>query len=422
MGIHDKHCLYILRQMLSATVKMPDGTFMKPDRGTSQGGIISPLLANIVLNELDHWIDSQWQNSPVKQKYSKCNGYIPMRKTGLKEMYIVRYADDFRIFCRNKTDAERTRIAVTQWLTERLKLEVPPEKTRVINFKSRYSMFSGFKAKVHPKGQKQVVKSHINDKQLRHAQEKLVKQAKRIGDPRNGRKVQEEISLFNSMVMGIQNYYRIATNVDLDCSALHRAVMKTLTNRLRTENGSNLVKSGRMLSQVERKLFGKFKTLRYVAETDEPVYPIGYVQPRYPMTPKRSICQYTTDGRKALHDNLRLNVALKHQLMRQPLLGKSAEYADNRISLFSAQWGKCAVTGKEFTCAADIHCHHKILRKNGGTDKYENLVSVLEPVHKLIHATQADTIQRYMDVLHLDKEKVKKLNLLREKAGLFPLI
>lgn len=353
----------------------------------------------------------------MKHNYSKCNGYVPMRKTGLKEMYIVRYADDFRIFCRNKTDAERTKIAVTQWLSERLKLEVSPEKTRVVNVKHRYSVFLGFKIRVHPKGQKQVVKSHINDKQLKHAQEKLVKQAKRIGNPRRGRRVQEEIFLFNSMVMGIQNYYRIATNVNLDCSVLHRAVMKTLTNRLWTENGSNLVKSGRTLTQVERKLYGKSKMLRYVAGTDEPVYPIGYVQHRHPMARKRSICQYTAEGKKGLHDNLRINVTL----MCQPLFDRSAEYADNRISLFSAQWGKCAVTGKEFPCVADIHCYHKIPRKNGGTDQYENLILVLEPVHKRIHATQKGTIRKYLGILGLNKKQLNKLNLLREEAGLFPL-
>ena len=43
-----------------------------------------------------------------------------MRKTNLKEMYIVRYADDFRIFCKTKTAAQRTKIAITQWLTEQL--------------------------------------------------------------------------------------------------------------------------------------------------------------------------------------------------------------------------------------------------------------------------------------------------------------
>ena len=89
-----------------------------------------------------------------------------MRKTNLKEMYIVRYADDFRIFWRTKTTAEKTKIAITQWLKERLKLEVSQEKTRVVNVKHRYCEFLGFKIKVHSRGKKQVVKSHISDKQI----------------------------------------------------------------------------------------------------------------------------------------------------------------------------------------------------------------------------------------------------------------
>lgn len=420
MGIRDKHLLYVLKQMLTAPIRMPDGTFVIPDKGTPQGGIISPLLANIVLNELDHWIDSQWQDNPVKHKYTKCNGYTPMRKTGLKEMYIVRYADDFRIFCRNKSDAERTKIAVTQWLSERLKLEVSPEKTRVVNVKRRYSVFLGFKIKVHPKGQKQVVTSHINDKQLKHARDKLIKQAKRIGNPRKGHTVQAEITLYNSMVMGIQNYYRIATNVNLDCSVLHRAVMTTLTNRLRTEKGSNLVKSGRPLTQVEKALYGKSKMIRYEAGTEEPIYPVASVRHKHPMARSRSICPYTADGRKGLHDNLLINTFLMRQLMRKPSFNGSAEYADNRISLFSAQQGACAVTGKEFICVSDIHCHHKIPKRNGGSDKYDNLVLVLEPVHRLIHATQTDTIMKYIRALCLDSSQIKKINLLRQKAGLFP--
>ncbi len=57
-----------------------------------------------------------------------------MKKTNLKEMFEVRYADDFRIFCRTKTTAEKVKIAVTQWLSERLKLEISQEKTRVVIF------------------------------------------------------------------------------------------------------------------------------------------------------------------------------------------------------------------------------------------------------------------------------------------------
>ena len=50
-----------------------------------------------------------------------------------KKMHIIRYADDFRIFCRTKEDAVRTKEAVTEWIEERLKLEVSPEKTRIVN-------------------------------------------------------------------------------------------------------------------------------------------------------------------------------------------------------------------------------------------------------------------------------------------------
>lgn len=431
MGIHDKHLIYVLRKILTAQIKMPDGKLVTPDRGTPQGGIISPLLANIVLNELDQWVGSQWQNNPVANKYAKIDktdghinkhdGYRAMKKTRLKEMFIVRYADDFRIFCRTKTDAERTKIAVTQWLSERLKLEVSQEKTRIVNVKRKYSEFLGFKIKVHEKAKKYVVKSHISDKQLKNKREKLVEQAKKVAKPPKGSTEQYEIQLYNSMVLGMQNYYRIATNVNLDCDKLHRAVMTVFTNRLRTQKGNRLVKHGRKLTAAEWKLYGKTETLRFVAGTGEPIYPIGYIQHKNPMLKSRKVCQYTVEGRKGLHDNLRTNVPLLLKLMRQPLYGRSAEYADNRISLFSAGWGKCAVTGKDFLCASDIHCHHKKPQANGGDDKYANLVLVLEPVHKLIHATHAETIDKYLQILNLDKEQVKKLNNYRVLSGLQPL-
>lgn len=177
MGIRDKSLIYVLRQILTAPIRMPDGKTVYPTKGTPQGGIISPLLANIVLNELDHWVESQWQANPVTRNYyigyakngseNLGHGYRAMRGTRLKEMYIVRYADDFRIFCRNKSDAEKTKIAVTQWLSERLKLEVSQEKTRIVNIRHGYSDFLGIKIRVREKGQKYVVQSHISDKSLK---------------------------------------------------------------------------------------------------------------------------------------------------------------------------------------------------------------------------------------------------------------
>ena len=404
LGIRDKHLLGKILRILKAPIKMPNGELIYPAKGTPQGGIISPLLANIVLNELDHWIESNWEENPVVYKYSKSTnskgtliksyGYGAMRKTKLKEMYIVRYADDFRIFCRTKTAAEKTKIAVIKWLSERLKLEVSQEKTRAINVKRRYSEFLGFKIKVHSKGEKQVVKSHINDKQLKTKKKALVEQVKRIARPRPEKGLLGEIRQYNKMVMGMQNYYRIATNISLDAHKLNRAVMTVITNRLK-----GIQKKGRKLTKTERVRYSKSKRLRYLA--DEPIYPVGYVQCKNPMN-------------KSKDEQLEIVDEIKVKLLRQPLYGRSIEYADNRISLYSAQTGCCAVTGEKFTSTEEIHCHHKIPKAQGGTDDYQNLILVTATVHKLIHATRAKTIQHYLQTC---KPDIQKLNVLRKKVG-----
>ena len=114
------------------------------------GGILSPLLANIVLNELDWWISSQWENmivhrqirTSVNSNGSENRGNIYKffkSKTTLKEMYIIRYADDFKIFCRKRSDADKVFIAVKQWLKDRLSLEISEEKSKVVNLKKNYS-------------------------------------------------------------------------------------------------------------------------------------------------------------------------------------------------------------------------------------------------------------------------------------------
>lgn len=60
LGIRDTQLLQVIKQMLKAPIQMPNGSIVYPDKGTPQGGILSPLLANVVLNELDWWVTSQW--------------------------------------------------------------------------------------------------------------------------------------------------------------------------------------------------------------------------------------------------------------------------------------------------------------------------------------------------------------------------
>lgn len=323
--------------------------------------------------------------------------------TKLKEMWIVRYADDFRIFCKTKRDAEKTKIAIEKWLKDRLRLDISQEKTRIVNTRVKSMEFLGFSIKVHKKkkNSKYVVDSHISPKALKDKSDKLANQVKVFCKYKDSDQGAKEVVIYNSMVLGIQNYYRIATNVASDLNKIQQRTYRIMYNRLNTQSGNALRKEGRTLTLLERQQFGKSKSLRYIAGTREPIYPIYYIQFKNPMAFNRRICPYTVEGRAIIHDKLAINCNLMYQLMNQKLASGSIEYYDNRISLYSAQWGKCYITGKEFQCLEDIHRHHKVAKNKGGTDEYSNLVLVDKDVHILIHATNLEIVKRWDITLNL---------------------
>ena len=66
------------------------------------------------------------------------------KRSSLKEGYLVRYADDFKIICRDWRSAQRWYHAVILYLKDRLKLDISPEKSQIINLRKRESEFLGF--------------------------------------------------------------------------------------------------------------------------------------------------------------------------------------------------------------------------------------------------------------------------------------
>lgn len=103
--VSDGRVLELIGAFLGCEVVDADESY-QPDQGTPQGGVISPLLANIFLNPLDHMMEEQ--------------GF---------EM--VRYADDFVILCRTKEQAEKALEVVSQW-TDKVGLRLHPDKTKVV--------------------------------------------------------------------------------------------------------------------------------------------------------------------------------------------------------------------------------------------------------------------------------------------------
>lgn len=422
LGIRDKKLLSVIKEMLKAPIVMPDGMVVKPTKGTPQGGILSPLLSNIVLNELDWWITSQWEAMPTRKNYFMVmkdgtgnNGhtYRALRTTNLKEMYIVRYADDFKIFCRKRSDAQKVFIATKMWLWDRLKLQISEEKSKIVNLKRHYSEFLGFKLKAVKKNNGYVVRSHMSDKALKKETEMLIEQTKYIQNPKNAREEGTAVSIYNSMVWGIHNYYRYATDVTLDCRKIQFRLNRIHKNRL----GKRLKKHGEIKNRYILEHYGQSRQIRFICNM--PLCPVGYIQTRNPMYKKKLICKYTAEGRKEIHNNLKFNenvVKVMHMLARSFDTNRSIEYQDNRISKYAAQYGKCAVTGKVLWID-EIHCHHILPKTNGGTDDYANLVIVHENIHRLIHATAPETINAYRTTLKLTKPMLNKINKYRIAAG-----
>ena len=104
------------------------------------------------------------------------------------------------------------------------------------------------------------------------------------------------------------------------------------------------------------------------------------------------------------------------KLMEYPIQGQSTELNDNRISLYVAQRGKCAIC-KEPLLLGEMEVHHITPKTSGGKDNYSNLTLVTGDVHKLVHATDPVIICKYLEKLKHCKLNMAKLNKFRLLAG-----
>ena len=417
LGIRDKSLIAVISKMLKAEIE----NIGIPDKGTPQGGILSPLLANVVLNEFDWWISSQWENMPTKKSYTSYpkdpNGKrlkALKRNTRLKEVYIVRYADDFKLFCRNQQDAVKLFEASKQWLKNRLHLEVSKEKSKIVNLRKNYSYFLGIKFKVHRKGKKSnkdtkwVVKSHIQEKALNKIKENVRKHITNIQKPKKS--IGLAIDLYNSFVMGIHNYYNCATNCNIDMNKLSNQTRTKIFVRLK----SRRVNKSDKLPDYIKKVYGKSEMLRMMS--NKPLLPLSYVQHSKLMNFSQASIYNPTDRDKIHNTQKVADYKIIKYLIENPIQGQSTEYNDNRVSLYIGQLGKCAITKEELEVGS-MECHHIQPKSQGGLDNYNNLVLITKEVHKLIHSTQMETINKYLKYAPTDKVTLENLNKLRTKVG-----
>ena len=193
--ISDRRVLKLIRQWLKAGV-LEEGRQVSSEVGSPQGGVISPLLANIYL----HVLDMYWAE----------------RFASLGKLY--RYADDFVIVCRTEQDAAKALEAI-KWVMTRLKLTLHPTKTRIVDMGEEGFDFLGFhfhKLKSKKNG-KLLPYIWPSQKAVKAVREKIrqITARKRLSNP-----LEEVIKYLNRVIRGWRNYFRIGNSTkkfqDLD--------------------------------------------------------------------------------------------------------------------------------------------------------------------------------------------------------------
>lgn len=165
--IADGNILTIIERFLKAGV-MEDGVFKPTSIGTPQGGVLSPLIANITLNKLDWELDAQ--------------GYR-----------FVRYADDFVVLCTDQAQAESALQAVIETLA-RLGLTLSPEKTKITTFAKGYA-FLGFNLSSRSRTMREKSERKFKDKVRQLTRRKHNFEPAKVIDP------------LNRVIRGTANYF-----------------------------------------------------------------------------------------------------------------------------------------------------------------------------------------------------------------------
>lgn len=175
--IADPRILKLIYQMLKAKVVMPDGTRVATEQGAPQGGPLSPLLSNVVLDEFD------WE----------------LQRRGLR---FVRYADDCNIFVRSVRAGQRVMASIRRFLERRLRLLVNEEKSKVARPEEIH--FLGFRLRKAAEGKVEV---HVSAR----TKERLDARIREL-TPRNwGRSIAQCIEETNRYLRGWIAYFRICT-------------------------------------------------------------------------------------------------------------------------------------------------------------------------------------------------------------------
>lgn len=348
-----------VRKMLKANLFF-NGKLLDVETGTPQGGILSPMLANIALTALDDYCEKYAKRT--KEGKQKGRYRIPNP--------IVRYADDFVIVCKTKEEAETRKDEIGKFLLNTIGLTLSPEKTTITNLSEGFN-FLGFNIRKYTEKNPRSKYHEIGKLLIKPQKEKVLKflgKVQAVLNKNKTAKVDSIIHLLNPMLRGFALYYRFAVSKEIFVT-IDKRVWEMLWRWAKRRHPN------KTLSWIRKRYFIK-KGQTWIF-TDKEKLQILNIAPipivRFTII-KKGMRVYGSDEQTSEY--------WKQRAFANAL---SNVYSVKVEKLMSKQKGKCAGCGQLIENVADTHVHHMRPRSEKGTDEPNNLKLLHQSCHTFLH-------------------------------------
>jgi RNA-directed DNA polymerase len=363
----------LIKQWLKAGY-VEHGTFHATEQGTPQGGVASPLLANIALHGMEEAIGVTYDS----------------RGQLIGKRAVVRYADDFVCFCETREDAEQVQRILVEWLKER-GLALSEEKTRIVHLTEGFD-FLGFNIRHYPAPQTSRTGWKLLIKPSKESVQDVQKKLKDQWEKAQGTNVQSVLTKLNPIIRGWANYFRctVAKKIfsNLDRWMFYKADRYTRRMHPKKAKGWR-----------HRKYWGRF----HLDRLDPWVFgdkPSGGYLLKFSWFPiERHVL---VKGRSSPDDPALRDYWMKRQA------AKARDLTFSKQKLAKRQKGRCLECGESLFNGEEIQVHHRLAKSLGGKDNYSNLALVHLLCHQHIHAVTERSMrdcQQFNDRDLLTEEK-----------------
>lgn len=398
LGIRDKRVLCIIKQMLKAGVM---SECSNSELGTPQGGVISPLLANIYLNRFDNYMTGDFERKRLRKPHSRRDGEITAMRnhSNLKTCYYVRYADDWVILTDSEEAAEKLKYKAKRYLKDTLKLELSEEKTLITNVCSKPISFLGVELRMFRKNGELVNRVSPNKERFARKMKDLSRELfyLRKTVTWDTERLIQNINRVNSIVVGLMNYYSMCDQISVVVRKYAWLLKYTAYKSLKRYGGKWV--RANMVSNLIGLHYGHLAHIpaiqykgMYIGVTD-----LNFAKWENPKLKNQLETPYTAEGRDLYNRRMRrkgLRVrtdevnsnehALFIRMNKHPLY--NFEYFMNRPYTYNRDKGKCKICGG-YVDPNEVHVHHINPKLAVGiVNKVGNLITVHSYCHNLIHS------------------------------------